>query len=78
MSKLKILSAALIVTGMLATPAMARTSRATSSRYLAEGVDTSAVAADSHVGIPVPRVSAFLPAPSDGENCDIGDNPRIC
>ena len=39
-----------------------------SSRYLIDGP----------VGIRAPRVSAFPPAPPDGENCDVGDNPFIC
>jgi hypothetical protein len=32
------------------------------------------------IGILTPRVGAFTmsPTPSDGENCDVGDNPRIC
>ena len=32
------------------------------------------------IGIVTPRVGAFTMSttPSDGENCDVGDNPRIC
>jgi hypothetical protein len=32
------------------------------------------------IGILTPRFGAFTmsPTPSDGENCDVGDNPRIC
>ena len=32
------------------------------------------------IGILTPRVGAstMSPTPSDGENCDVGDNPHIC
>jgi hypothetical protein len=80
MAKLKLLSAALIATAILATPAMARTSHAT-SRHRAEDANASASPAaryfDGHVGILAPRVGV-PPPPPDGENCDVGDNPRIC
>jgi len=80
MTKLELLSAALIAAAMLATPAMARTSHAT-SRYPAEDANASASSTARHIdggaGIP-PRVGAFPAAPPDGENCDVGDNPRIC
>jgi hypothetical protein len=33
---------------------------------------------DGHLYIPAPRAHAFLPAPPDGENCDVGDNPHVC
>ena len=81
MTKLKLLSAALIAAATLATPAMARTSHVT-SRHRARGAyaSTSATARyiDGRVGISAPRVRAFPPAPPDGENCDVGDNPFIC
>jgi hypothetical protein len=80
MTKLKLLSAALIAAAMLATPAMARTSHVT-SRHLAEHANASASPTAHHngpVGIRAPRVGAFPPAPPDGENCDVGDNPSIC
>ena len=74
MTKLRLLSAALIAAATLVTPAMARTSHVTSrhrafptARYI-----------DGGVGISAPRVGAFPPAPPVGENCDVGDNPRIC
>ena len=67
MSKLKLLSAALIAAAMLATPAMARTSHVTS---LAEHANASASPTAHHNGLP--------PVPPDGENCDVGDNPFIC
>ena len=74
MTKLKLLSAALIAAASLATPAMARTSHET-SRHRARGANASAF--DGRVGISAARAGAF-PAPPDGENCDVGDNPRIC
>jgi hypothetical protein len=52
------------------------------SRHLAEDANASAASAaryaDGFVRIPSPRVDAFHSAPPDGENCDVGDNPRIC
>ena len=81
MTKLEHLSAALIAAAMLATPAMARTSHVT-SRHRAEDANASASPTaryiDGRAGIPAPRVGAFPPAPPDGENCDVGDNPFIC
>ena len=81
MTKLKPLSAALIAAAMLATPAMARTRHVT-SRHLAKDANASAFPTaryiDGRVGISVPRVGGFPPAPPDGENCDVGDNPFIC
>ena len=81
MTKLKLLSAALIATAMIATPAMARTSHVT-SRHRAMDANASASPTarhiDGRVGISLPRDGAFHPAPPDGENCDVGDNPRIC
>ncbi len=81
MTKLKLLSAALIAAAMLATPAMARTSHVT-SLHRAEDANASASPTaryiDGRVGIPAPPVGAFPPAPPDEENCDVGDNPRIC
>jgi hypothetical protein len=81
MTELKLLSAALIAAAMIASPAMARTSHVT-SRHRAKDANASASPAaryiDGRIGISAPRVGAFPPAPSDGENCDVGDNPRIC
>jgi methionine-rich copper-binding protein CopC len=81
MTKLKLLSATLIAAAMLTTPAMARTNYVT-SRHPAEDAHASASPAagyiDGRVGISAPRVGALPPAPPDGENCDVGDNPRIC
>jgi len=76
MTKLKLLSAALIAAASLATPAMARTSHET-SRHRARGANASAF--DGRVGISAAHAGAFPAAPPDGEkNCDVGDNPRIC
>jgi hypothetical protein len=78
----KLLSAALIAAAMLATPAMARTSHVTSRHRRAK--DANAIASptahhiDGRVGISAPHVGGFPPAPPDGENCDVGDNPFIC
>jgi hypothetical protein len=80
MTKLKLLSAALIAAAILATPAMARESHVT-SRHRAEHANASASPTaryvDGRVGIRAPRVGV-PPAPPDGENCDVGDNPFIC
>jgi hypothetical protein len=81
MTKHKILSAVLIATAMLTAPAVARASHA-SARHLSEDANPSASPGaryiDGHLYIPAPHVSAFRPAPPDGENCDVGDNPAIC
>jgi hypothetical protein len=83
MTKSKLLSAALIAAAMLATPAMARTNHV-SSRHLAADANANAsptahhIDIDGPVGIRTPRVGTFPPAPPDGENCDVGDNPHIC
>ena len=81
MTKLKLLSAALIATAMIATPAMARTSHVT-SRHRAKDANASASPTarytDGRVGISAPRVAAFPSAPPHRENCDVGDNPFIC
>lgn len=81
MTKLTLLSAALIAAAMLATPAMARTSHVT-SRHPAVDANAS-VSATAHyisgpVGIRAPRVGAFATAPSDTRTCDVGDSPHIC
>jgi hypothetical protein len=72
MSKLKLLSAALVATAMFAAPAVARTSHVT-SQHGAENADT-ARHIDGRVSISAPRVVA----PAAAENCDEGDNERIC
>jgi hypothetical protein len=81
MTKLKLPSAALIATALIATPAMARNSHV-ASRHRAEDANASASPTaryiDGRVGISAPRVAAFPPVPPHGENCDVGDNPFIC
>ena len=75
------LSAALIGAAMIATPAIARTSHEISLHH-AQDANASASPTANHihgrVGISASHVSAVRPAPPDGENCDVGDNPRIC
>ncbi len=79
MTKLKLLSAALIATAMIATPAMARNSHVPSRTEDANAsASPTARYIDGRVGISAPRVAAFPPAPPHGENCDVGDNPFIC
>jgi hypothetical protein len=71
MTMLKFLSAALIATAMLATPAVARKSHVT-SRHLAENANASVSPTarnnDGRVCIPAPRVGAFATAPWGGNN----------
>ena len=71
MTKLKLLSATLIATAMLATPAMARKSHVT-SRHLVLDANASASPTarniDGRVCIPAPRVGAFATAPWGGNN----------
>jgi hypothetical protein len=78
----KLLSAALIAAAVLATPAMAGTSHVTSRHRRARDANASASPTahhiDGRVGISAPRVGTVPPAPPDGENCDVGDNPFIC
>ncbi len=80
MTTIKLLSAGLIAIATLATPAMARENYL-SHRHVAGEANTSvsptARYIDGRVHIPASRVKA-LPAPPDGENCDVGDNPFIC
>jgi hypothetical protein len=81
MTKLKLLSAALIAAAILATPAMARESHVT-SRHRAEHANASASPTaryiDGRVGIRAPRVGAFATTPSDRGTCDVADNPFMC
>jgi hypothetical protein len=80
MTTIKLLSAGLIAIATLATPVMARENYV-AQRHAAEEANTRAHPTAryiyGHVGIPAQRVGA-LPAPPDGENCDVGDNARIC
>ena len=72
MTKLKLLSAALIAAAVLATPAMARTSHVTSRQHLAEDANASAFPPaqnfDGRVCVPAPRVGAFATAPWADDN----------
>ena len=69
-TKHKVLSAALIATAVLATPAMARTSHVASSRPLTTDANAFPPAryADGRVCIPAPRVGAFATAPWSDDN----------
>jgi hypothetical protein len=80
MTTIKLLSAGLIAAAMLAAPAFARENHVARHHVVGEtNARTFPVAPylDGRVGAPAPRVGA-LPAPPDGENCDVGDNPFIC
>jgi hypothetical protein len=80
MTALKLLSAGLIATVMLATPAMA-CKNCLAKRHAAKkasaGAPPIARYLDSHARIPAPRVGPFA-TPPGGENCDVGDNPFVC
>jgi hypothetical protein len=80
MTIFKLLSAGAIAAAMLATPAMARDHHS-AERHVAGKAQTRtypiARYSDGRIGIPAAGVGA-LPAPPDGENCDVGDNPFIC
>ena len=71
MTKLKLLSATLIATATLATPAMARKSHV-AARHLVLDANASASPTaryiDGRVCIPAPRVGAFATAPWGGDN----------
>ena len=80
MTTIKFLSAGLIATVMLVTPAMARENYGGKRLVVGETKARTPPGADfvgGHVGFPAPRVRA-LRAPPDGENCDVGANPFIC
>ena len=71
MTKIKLLSAGLIATAMLAVPAMARENYG-ARRHVAEEARASAYPAplyiDGRVCIPAPRVGAFATQPWTGRN----------
>ena len=74
MTKLKVLSAAMIAAAMLATPAMAREHRVT-SRHVIENANPrttpQARYVDGQVCYPAPRVGAFATQPWDnGPPCE--------
>jgi hypothetical protein len=68
MTTLKLLSAALIASAVLATPAMARENHLT-SRHLTEPANANTTPdaryADGHLCYPAPRVGAFATQPWD-------------
>jgi len=79
MTKMKLLSAGLIATVMLSTPAMA-CKNCLAKRYVARKANASVFPAchiDGQARIPAPHVDPFA-TPPRGENCDVGDNPFIC
>jgi hypothetical protein len=77
MTKIKLLSAGLIATAMLATPAMAREHYG-ASRHVAEDANASVFPTAGYTGgrvcIAAPRVGAFASEPWDGNNipCEPG------
>jgi hypothetical protein len=80
MTTIKLFSAGVIASAMLATPVLARDSYSAKRHVAAESnsrTSSTSRSIEGRVGIPTPRVEA-LPAPPDGENCDVGDNPFIC
>jgi hypothetical protein len=80
MTTFKLLSAGVMASAMLVTPVMARDNYLAKWRVAAESSSRTSPASryiDGRVGIPAPGVRAS-PAPPDGENCDVGDNPFIC
>ncbi len=74
MTTIKLLSAGLIATVMLSTPAMA-CKNCVAKRHLAMKANARYI--DGYARIPAPRVGP-LATPPHGENCDVGDNPFIC
>jgi hypothetical protein len=80
MTTAKLLPAVAIATAMLSTPVLARDNHS-ARRHVAREANTITCPttrfSDGHVSMPAPRVVG-LPAPPDGENCDVGDNPFIC
>jgi hypothetical protein len=79
MTAIKLLSVGVIATAILATPVLARDHHSTRQHVAGAYTKTSPTShyTDGRVGFSAPRVGA-LPAPPDGENCDVGDNPFIC
>jgi hypothetical protein len=74
MTRLKLLSGALIATAMLTTPVMAREHHV-NTRYLAANAENGAPAAgryvDGRLCIPAPRVGAFATQPwENGPPCE--------
>jgi hypothetical protein len=80
MITIKLLSAGLIAAVMLSTPAMA-CKNYLAKRHVAKKANAwaspTARYMDGYARIPVPHRGPFA-APTDGKNCDVGDNPFIC
>ncbi len=71
MTKLKLLSAALITAATLATPAMARESQVTSRHHANVTTTSDAREVDGRACIPAPAVGAFATQPWDnGPPCE--------
>jgi hypothetical protein len=80
MTAFKFLSAGVIAAAMFATPSMAHDNHVTKRHVATEANSRTSHTSryiDGRLAMPAPRVGA-LPAPPDGENCDVGDNPFIC
>jgi hypothetical protein len=80
MTTIELLSAGLVAIAMLGTPAMARENYVAHGHFAGEGdtlVSPTGRYSDGRVHTPAPHVGA-LPAPPDGENCDVGDDPFLC
>jgi hypothetical protein len=80
MTTIKLLSVGLIATAIFAAPVMARDNHS-ARRHVAREANTITFPttrySDGNIIMPSPRVGG-LPAPPDGENCDVGDEPFIC
>ncbi|MGY0569849.1 hypothetical protein [Bradyrhizobium canariense] len=74
MTKIKLLSAGLIATAMLATPAMAR-EHYVAQRHVAAAASTAERDVDGRVCVPAPRVGAFATAPWTGDNVPCEPQP---
>jgi hypothetical protein len=83
MTRIKLLSAGLIVAAMFVMPATAR-EHFLAERHVSEAVNANASLTarhdDGHVGILAPPVRAVAAAPGSENDgvCDFGDNPMIC
>jgi hypothetical protein len=68
MTKIKLLSAGLIATAVLAMPAMARENYVAKGHVAEEANASAARDIDGRVCIPAPRTGAFATAPWGGDN----------
>jgi hypothetical protein len=80
MTTIKLLSAGLIATVMLSTPAMA-CKNYSAKRHVAKKANANASPTaryiNGHARIPALHIVPFA-TPPHGDNCDVGDNPRVC